>query len=231
MKTIKSIIIIALISVSCSKSGSSSDEAPEQNLAPTKVNSLIYPSNNLLCITNLLDFEWNKATDPNGDTLSYILEISKTNNFSSNNQTFEVDNTTKSVTLEEGTAYYWRVKAVDSKNLSGEYSSTFQFYTEGLAETNHIPFSPQLLAPERNTAITSNTTKLEWLCTDVDNDQLLYEVYLDTNNPPMIKIGDNINVQHLEISLNPMNTYYWKIIAKDSNGGQAIGQVWSFSSN
>ncbi|WP_405266920.1 hypothetical protein [Cellulophaga sp. Ld12] len=231
MKTIKYIILIAIISVSCSKSGSSSEEVPEQNSAPSKVESLIYPTNNLLCSTNVLDFEWNTATDPDGDSVSYILEISKTNDFTNSTQTFEVDNTVKSITLDKETAYYWHVKAVDSKNLSSEYSSTFQFYTEGIAETNHIPFSPQLLAPERNTTITGNTTKLEWLCTDVDKDQLLYDVYLDTNNPPMLEIGDNINVQHLEIALNPMNTYYWKIIVKDSNGGQSIGQIWSFDSN
>jgi hypothetical protein len=32
-------------------------------------------------------------------------------------------------------------------------------------------------------------------------------------------------------NLNTATTYYWKIVVKDNNGGQAIGQVWSFYSN
>ncbi|RKR13302.1 hypothetical protein CLV91_2019 [Maribacter vaceletii] len=237
MKKINLLIIIGGLLFSCSKSGNGSEgddkpgTPPPENHAPSAVSSLTYPTNNLLCITNVLDFKWEASTDPDGDSVSYLLEISKNNAFSTIDNSYDVSTTSKMVTLEKEVAYYWRVKAIDSKNLSSEYSTTYQFYTEGVGETNHLPFSPKLIAPAIDENVSGVSINLEWSGSDVDNDPLTYDVYFDTVNPPVTKVGDNQTAESLNVNINTATTYYWQIVSKDTNSGQAIGQVWSFSAN
>ncbi|RKR08104.1 hypothetical protein CLV91_2874 [Maribacter vaceletii] len=233
MKKINILIITGVLLISCSKSGGGDEPTPPptENQAPSKVETLTFPTDNLLCTTNVLDFEWSAASDPDGDSISYLLEISKNNLFTTTEESFEVSGTTKNVTLEKETAYYWRVKAMDSKNLSGDYSTTYQFYTEGIGETNHVPFSPKIIAPEIDGNVTGMATKLQWDASDVDNDPLVYDVYFDTTNPPTTLISENQSEKSLDVTLTTSTTYYWKIVSKDNKGGQSIGQIWSFNTN
>lgn len=87
---------------------------PPVNKAPSTP-SLSAPSNNLLCIDNVLDFSWNASTDPDGDAINYQLQIATDNQFTTNLQSFTGSAASKQVTLNKGVAYYWRVKATDSK--------------------------------------------------------------------------------------------------------------------
>ncbi|GAA4940137.1 hypothetical protein GCM10023314_11170 [Algibacter agarivorans] len=232
MKNIKLLLVLVIIMASCSSGGGDDTPPIEENKAPGKVASLTYPTNNLLCISNTLLFEWADAIDPNGDQITYLLEISKNNQFSSIEESItSTNNNSKPVTLEKGIAYYWRVKATDSKGLSSDYSTVFQFYTEGVAEVNHLPFAPNLTAPTNNGAVSGATTNLQWNASDVDNDPLTYDVYFDTANPPTTKVGDNQSTKSLTVNINAATTYYWKVVAKDDKGGQALGQVWNFSVN
>ncbi|WP_303319068.1 hypothetical protein Q4Q34_00235 [Flavivirga abyssicola] len=228
MKNVIYLIIAGILTYSCSGGGDDSGEQAE-NQAPTKVSTLTYPTNNLLCITNVLDFQWEAASDPDGDSVSYVLEISQDNGFAAIDESFTVSNTNKTVTLDKGIAYYWRVKATDSKNLSSDYSSVYQFYTEGDGGLNHLPFAPELLSPDLNTTITGSTVNLNWKANDVDDDSLTYDVFFGTENPPVNKEGDNQEENSLTVNINASTDYYWKVIAKDNNGGETIGQVWSFS--
>jgi len=128
IKYIASFTFIILI-LSCSSSGGDDsgempvgetptpDPDPIENRAPLSVSSLKYPTNNLLCINNTLDFEWEKATDPDGDNLSYIIEIAADNTFSSLIHNYTVSATSRTITLDKGEAFYWRVKAKDPKGL------------------------------------------------------------------------------------------------------------------
>jgi len=97
------------------------------NGEPT-VPSLIFPTNNLLCIDNILEFEWNASTDSEGDPITYVVDISKSISFSELDQSFELNSTNKTITLEKGFAYYWRVKASDSNSASSEFSEFFSIF-------------------------------------------------------------------------------------------------------
>ena len=228
MNKINLLILLGVLVSACSSGGS---DSPEENKAPSNVETLIYPTNNLLCIDNTIEFEWSSSTDPDGDNVSYTLEIAQNNSFSTLDETFTVTTTTKSVTLEKDIVYYWRVKAIDSKGLSSNYSSTYQFYTEGEGVTNHLPFAPELIAPELGTTVSGSSINLEWDCADVDNDVLTYDVYFGTETSPTTKVGDNQTTKTLSVSVNPLTNYYWKVVAKDGEGGESIGQIWSFNTN
>ncbi len=232
MKSIKKnafIFLIFILSFSC---GGGGDDAPtpEENKAPEKVTTLTYPTNNLLCIENTLDFQWGASIDSNGDEVSYTIEIATKNDFS-DAEIHAATSTTKTITLEKGKAFYWRIQAKDSKGLTSEYSEVSQFYTEGEGEVNHLPFIPELIGPENDSSTSNASIDLKWNASDVDDDTLTYDVYFDTVNPPVAKVGDNQSEKLRNVSLSAATTYYWRVIVKDGNGGESVGQVWSFETD
>ena len=162
----------------------------------------------------------------------YQLQIASDNLFAQIVNSTEVTTPVHAILLEKGKAYYWRVKATDSKNASSAYSSTFSFYTEGTAVSNHAPFLPQLVLPINNTILNGTSTTLKWSATDVDtNDTLSFDVYLGTETSPTTKIADNKPVTSIDASLQSNKTYYWKVVVRDNKGGETNGQLWSFRTN
>lgn len=234
MRKIIYLASIALLFISCG--GGGSDEplpTPEPaNTAPT-VPTLVAPATSSLCINNIVAFEWSASTDTENNPIVYQLQIATDNQFGQIVSTSEISSRTHSVTLDKGKAYYWRVKATDSKNASSEYSGTFSFYTEGVAVANHLPFLPEVIQPETNTTITGTTAVLKWFASDADaSDVLTYDVYLGTTNPPTVKVAENRATSIFEaVSLQAATQYYWRIVVKDNKGGETRGQVWNFRTN
>ncbi len=228
------LVIVGLLFISCSGSGSdSATPTPEPaNTAPS-VPTLVAPTNSLLCINNVINFEWNASTDAENNPIVYQLQIATDNQFSQIVSSTNVSSRTQSVTLDKGKAYYWRVRATDSKNASSAYSTTFSFYTEGVAVANYLPFLPELLQPEINSTISGTVASLKWFASDVDvTDVLTYDVYLATTNPPTVKVGENRTAPSFEAtSLQPATIYYWRVMVKDNKGGETRGPVWNFRTN
>ncbi len=234
MRKIIYLASLALLFISCSGGGSDGPTPiPEPaNTAPT-VPTLATPATSSLCINNIVTFEWSASTDTENNPIVYQLQIATDNQFSQIVSTSEIASRSHSVTLDKGKAYYWRVKATDSKNASSAYSGTYSFYTEGNAVANHLPFLPEVIQPELNTTITGTTAILKWFASDADAaDVLTYDVYLGTANPPTIKVSENRATSIFEaVSLQAATQYYWRIVVKDNKGGETRGQVWNFRTN
>lgn len=234
MRKIIALASIALLLISCGGGGSDAPTpTPEPaNTAPS-VPSLVAPTNGLLCINNVVTFEWSASTDAENNPIVYQLQIATDNQFSQIVSTTDVSSRTQSVTLDKGKAYYWRVKATDSKNASSAYSGTFSFYTEGVAVANHLPFLPELIQPETNTTISGTSAILKWFASDADvTDVLTFDVYLGTTNPPTVKVSENRTTPTFEVtSLQAVTQYYWRLVVKDNKGGETRGQVWNFRTN
>jgi len=232
----RNLLYITALSISLwSCGGGGGDEPTPVNTAPT-IPTLVYPTNNLLCIDNVVNFQWNASTDDEGDTITYEIQVAKDNLFAQIAHTLTSNTASQSVSLEKGIAYYWRVKATDSKSASSNYSATYSFYTEGVGITNYLPFSPVLVSPALDEVVNVNgttpTIALQWTAIDVDtNDTLTYDVYFGTANPPTIVTSVNQNTSTLNKTVSPSTTYYWKVTVKDSQGGQTMGQVWSFTTD
>ena len=231
MKKVLYLVIATFILWSCGGGSDTPDPDPTPvNNAPTTP-SLSNPTDGEFCTDNSQTFSWNASTDPDGDSINYLLEIATDNSFSQGLQSFNTSSTSRTVTLDKGTAYYWRVKATDSNNESSNYSSTFDFYTEGEGVTNYLPFSPSIVSPELNAVVSTATATLEWDSSDVDNDPLTYTVYLDTVNPPVTAVSTDQTGKTYEATLANSTTYYWKVEVSDDNGGTTIGQVWNFTTD
>lgn len=229
----RNFLYIAALSTSLWSCGGGGDNPPPQpvNTAPT-VPTLTYPPNNLLCIDNVVNFQWNASVDSQGDAINYQIEVSKNTLFSPLAHNLTSATTSKSITLEKGFAYYWRVKAMDSKSASSNYSALFYFYTEGDGITNHLPFSPVLVSPALNSVQSTPTVNLQWTANDVDaSDTLTFDVYFDTANPPISLVSSNQSAGSLSRTVSASTKYYWKVVVKDGKGGQTIGQVWSFTTD
>jgi len=221
-------ILIGSILFSCSGSDDDGPTPTPTNTAPS-VPTKVYPDNGLLCSDNPLDFSWNASTDPDNDSVTYSVQVATNEQFSTDIQTKSSSQTNTTFTLEKGVAYYWRVRAIDSKNKNSDYSTIWKFYTEGEGISNYSPYTPTLISPTLNETIVNVTTILEWSSSDVDNDPLVYDVYFGETNPPTL-VEENTSNTTYNVDLETTRTYYWKIVVKDDKGGQTIGQVWSFIS-
>lgn len=237
MNSIKNILYLLILNcliVSCGGDDSTSPApTPEPvNKAPTTPLQ-VYPVDNELCIDNVVNFQWKAAEDPENDVISYVVDVAKTSAFTTIIATKTVATTSADISLEKGVAYYWRITAKDSKGLSSASSSANGFYTEGEGDSNYAPFLPQLVAPAFGGVLQSPTTaNLQWTASDVDNDVLTYDVYFDTVNPPVTIVGSNQSTNSFTTeTLTASTSYFWKIIVKDSKGGQTIGQVWNFKTD
>ena len=56
---------------------------PQSNDAPS-VPTLKSPSDGLLCTDSSLNFSWNSSSDPDGDNVSYIIQVATNSSFSEN---------------------------------------------------------------------------------------------------------------------------------------------------
>ncbi|SIT11584.1 hypothetical protein SAMN05421766_11117 [Zobellia uliginosa] len=233
MRAIIIFLLATTIFWSCSSSsddGAEKGTLPIDNKAPLPVTELLFPPNNMLCSDNVLEFQWEKAQDPNEDPLTYILEVATDDQFTEA-AIFDSASNATTITLDKNQIYYWRVAAKDPFNLIGPHSKASKFYTEGFGETNHLPFMPDLVAPDTNEMVDEGIVKLDWTGGDVDGDPLAYDIYFDTKNPPENKIGSNESKSSIEVNVLPASTYFWRVRVKDGKGGEAIGHVWSFASN
>lgn len=217
---------------SCSKSDEESVPEPPipsvENMAPT-IPLKVFPTNSLLCTDNPVEFRWNSSTDKEANPISYEIELSYDQSFTNIVEKRTVTGLRVTLELEKGTEINWRIRAKDSEEKYSDYSPSWNFYTEGEGISNYLPYTPTLIYPEAFTKVNGNTVILDWTSTDVDEDEILYDIYFgDTVFPILVK--ENSEESNYTISVIPNKTYYWKIIAKDGSGGQSIGDLWNFKS-
>ncbi len=225
MKQLKNTLLLSclcLLAFQCSKK--------ESNQAPTAV-SLIYPSENLLCIDTNISFNWSTAIDPENDDVEYSITIAKDRALTNIIENRTISNTQVTINLEAETAYYWKVDALDVNNNQGTASETYAFLTQGNSVANYIPFTSALLTPENNSSINANTVNLTWDAADANfEDTLTYEVYFGEVNNSTLQ-DDNVATKSYSVSVESGKTYSWRVDVKDQHGAKSVGHVWTFSVN
>jgi N-acetylneuraminic acid mutarotase len=93
------------------------------------------------------------------------------------------------------------------------------------------PFNPYPPDSATNIDHTTLDVTLRWTATDPNSGDLLtYDVYLDTLNPPLVKIASGLTSPSYFLTGLSYNTAYcWKVFAKDNQGVITAGPVWSFT--
>lgn len=225
MRKIILIVVFAstcLLNIKCSST-------PE-NQAPSAVN-LQFPTQDLLCIDNTIDFNWSDTTDPESDPVSYNLIIASDRALTNVVENRTVSTSQLSITLEKETAYYWKVDALDTNNNLATSSSVYAFYTKGEGTVNYAPFTSELLTPTNNGQVSAGSLNLTWNASDTNTtDTLTYEVFFGENSTLTMVAGD-VTAKTYAVTVETGKTYSWKINVADQHGAKSIGEVWTFTVN
>ncbi len=229
--------MFCIVTLACSKGGGDNlippipdpDAKPDlENKTPT-IPQLVFPEKDQLCLASELTFDWSEATDPDGEALTYQIQISTNRGFTGIVEDQLVNGTDLSLVVEGGQDYYWRVLAIDANNAKSDFSASAAFYVQGEATNNYIPFSPSLTSPELHAQVNSMNVNLQWEGADLDNDFLKYDIFLGLDENPGLFEAD-LTSNMLEVNLEPNQTYYWQVHVSDGTA-KSIGEIWTFKTN
>jgi hypothetical protein len=94
---------------------------------------------------------------------------------------------------------------------------------------NNPPDIPVLVYPSDGAQKTDSAIVLKWECSDPDNDELTYDVFVSINNPPETMVAENFRLNEYTFYAQTTEVnYYWKVIAKDKYGAFSESEVRSF---
>ncbi|MDO1502230.1 hypothetical protein Q2T40_19015 [Winogradskyella maritima] len=223
------VFVFALL-VSCG-GGDDGPPPPPPNAAPTEVSQIVFPTANLLCTDNTVNFQWSASTDPDGDPIIYRLIIANDRDLTDVVENRTVSTNSITITLQRGRAYYWNVTASDNQGNVSAASSTLAFYTSGEGVSNYAPFTAALNAPANGGTVTAGTVTLDWTGSDTDTDDVLsYDLYFgEATDPPLTQ--SNLSAENFDVTATAGATYYWRVDTIDDSGVKTIGQIWSFTVN
>jgi hypothetical protein len=122
--------------------------------------------------------------------------------------------------LQEGTAYTWRVVAMDGQGGSTKSTSVWSFITAENGVANNAPAPFDLFSPVDGDQNVPLSPTLTWeQAVDPDGDPVTYDVYLeDINFSPGQISSMNPNLFTIPLSLNYNTEYLWEVIAYDNKG-------------
>ena len=213
---------------------------PEEPVVPINPSAptLISPANDETCLDGTsindsqsnVDFRWSSAAN----ALSYELVV--TNLLTQSSQTYPATSNQTTVALNKAEPYNWSVKSIGEVGSIPSQSTQWKFYLAGDAVVNFAPFPSELISPQSGANVTpdiNNLIKLQWNASDVDDDLAQFEVYLDKNDATTIikTIAYQTEEESIEIDVENGSTYYWKIIAIDTNQNQSSSGVYTFRTN
>lgn len=177
------------------------------------------PSNSELCDVRILEsgdfsvrFEWSIDGEFAGDyTLNY------TNTVTGVTETTIVQGGQRAVdlTLEPGVRYTWNVSTVfNGQTIAPE--ADFVTVTPGIQGTTHPPY----LSDIEVESLGGTDYQLNFSAIDPDQDAIVYDVFLDTQDPPLSQIETNSTNTTVGVTLSSSTTYYVQVIAKDGTGNE-----------
>ncbi|MCS4434334.1 fibronectin type III domain-containing protein [Aquiflexum gelatinilyticum] len=187
-------------------------------VAPTLIN----PSDKSTGLATTLKLSWSTVTGAEG----YTLELSKNADFSSliNSNSGLTANEFVLSGLEEGSQYYWRVKASNSAG-SSPYSQVWSFTTK---EKINPPASPTLLGPNHESV--SLTGKITFTWTKSEG-SMSYGIQISKSQDFTVKQVDITGIQTESIDISDLEngvTYYWRVYASNEGGNSGFSEIWKF---
>ncbi|AWA29699.1 hypothetical protein HYN48_06175 [Flavobacterium magnum] len=228
MKIISKYILAAIcfLMLSCGGGGESTSENPSAAV-------LIAPVNNSECLSgqdvsetqSKVTFEWNPADFTDAYTV-YIKNL----NTQITTQYEAGAATSLEVTLAKSTPFSWWVISKASGSTQTATSEKRKFYNAGNGVVNYAPFPAEAIAPGNSSSVPGPTVNFSWSGSDVDNDIVQYELYMDTNSNPSTLKGStpSENLNGIPVSAN--TTYYWKVVSKDQSGNTSDSPIYQFKS-
>ncbi|MGA9119672.1 MAG: fibronectin type III domain-containing protein [Bacteroidota bacterium] len=165
---------------------------------------------------------WNTTDNP---PTSWHLQIATDQNFNtiaSDNP--GLTNTTKIVSLESSTTYYWRVNATNSVG-TGPWSEVWQFTT-----AYAIPSAPTLLSPANAAVDVSQSPQFSW---NKGTGAASYDLQVATASTfasPIVNATGIPSTSYTPaVALSVGTLYYWRARSVNPAGNSSWSGVWSFT--
>ncbi|MGK4569390.1 hypothetical protein [Flavobacterium sp. 3HN19-14] len=218
----------AFVIFSC---GSGGGGGSEETGNPPVAAILSAPANNSECLSGTsvseteskVTFQWN----PSANADSYILYV-KNLTTQTTLQYVAGAVTNFDVTLLKGTPYSWYIVSKSKSATATATSEKWKFYNSGTGTVNYVPFPAEAVSPPMSSTISGPTVNFAWTGSDVDNDIVSYDLYMDTTTNPTTKVGTATSAHLDAISVSGAATYYWKVVTKDGAGNTSDSPVFQF---
>ncbi|MBM1107921.1 hypothetical protein JQC67_17330 [Aurantibacter crassamenti] len=191
------------------------------------------PANfNLLTLTNESEnvsltpsFTWEASVDPEGEAVTYEVYLDTAENPETKIGT-NLNETSYDVTtaLAFNTTYYWKVVAIDENENSIE-SGTYSFTTMN----NPPPSNFELTGIENGATNIELLPTLIWVAA-TDDGVVTYDLYFGLNeNPELFESDITETTFEITTELHLNQTYYWKVVAKDTNNNETESEIYNFT--
>jgi uncharacterized protein (TIGR02145 family) len=130
---------------------------------------------------------------------------------------------------DAGKAWYFDLFNANYLEYRYYIDKNWGFGIRCMQNINHAPAAPSNPDPATGASDVGLTPTLTWVCTDINGDDLTYDIYLGlAASPPLVESG-HPDSSWTSSQLLPDTTYYWKIVARDDGGLQTEGPIWTFS--
>jgi len=140
----------------------------------------------------------------------------------------------------EGSSDYWELGEVlvyNNPGISNNYvhidvvdALSNSLILSGVIQIgNQAPNNPVAVSPVNGATDVDIDADLQWICNDPDGDDVVYDVYFGTTNPPPNVETDYSSENYEQGTMTVTTTYYWQIIARDTDGLETTGAIWSFT--
>lgn len=235
------VLLFGLFFISCDE-----DKPEVQKLAPLAFD-LVQPADKAQNQDTAVVFTWNPAKDPANGKVSYTLVLAK-NKELTEEQKYEVADTTYKLSVKLATTYFWRVIAQGKDKVPTE-SKIFSFTTKKGANLSSPLQAAKFLLPAHNSKELAyegaDKVSLQWNYDAankkfVANTATTYDLYLSENKEfqPADVLGKDIAFRASPLAgheykfpadkkLKSGTKYYWKLVSK--LGAQKRDTVMSFT--
>jgi len=174
-KAISLSILFCLFIISCGDD----DETTPENRPPSDFQVTTSVSDQSVTIS------WTTANDPDGDQVTYDVSLDGNNVLDKSNDNRLIINN-----LSYSTTYNGVVTAKDENGLFNEQEFNFSISEE----PNTSPNKPILDAPTDSETGISTLPKFDWQeAVDPDGDEVIYDLYVDTVNPPVMSLVTDLS--------------------------------------
>ncbi len=232
MKKLSILFITLILLFNCSSGNDDGGgTTPPPVTQPPIATTLTFPDNNQECTTGIeinatqssVTFTWNVSSNTDSyDLVLKNLDLSTSSTFSSSTNQIEI-------TLLKGTPYSWYVVSKSNSVTQTATSATWKFYNAGDPVQSFPPFPADLIAPTMGANLTGVTmVTLEWSGSDIDNDIVSYDIFIDTVYPPTTQLGVSQSGTTIDASVSAGNAYYWRVIITDSEGNNSESEIFEF---
>jgi len=113
-------------------------------------------------------------------------------------------------------------------SFSNSVWSDHDFDVYQIGTGNAPPYDPSNPSPSNNANDMLVSSDLSWTGGDPDGDDVSYDVYFGTSNPPVKISGNQSQTSYLLGSLSYDTQYYWRIVSWDEHGAKSLGSTWTF---